>query len=309
MKKAIETKEDAILNLLENSNMPIIKDLFTMSYFASGEFMAALCRFKPTQIHPKIVFDIIELMSEHFDELILRENKQIIDVFLNRLKNTGPEFTKCFMKLVDLGATTDYLSMSRRIPTDAFFYYVDKHDLPINYDVMIAAFYRERHDESICDWIFNAWLDSNTIYDLKKTSRIAIAAHYAHRGTFFARCMQKISYQHDLNMVAASVIMNCHYVDDTDAIIEHVFIHIEEFRMLKMIKSFASIDQDARHRYGSTNRMTEYEKCKIISFLADDEIAFQTFKKIEKDFRIYNPERYDELIEDLSLFLVRFNVA
>lgn len=305
----ITDKEDAIFNLIMNQNMLIIRELFAMSYFSDDLFMAVLRKFKPFQIYAEFADGIIDLVTEHFGHAVWTANKCVIDTFLQCIASSDVAmYSKCFIKLVDLGGTVgdDYNFVTQCISRDAFYYYVSLHKININQWTLLSCL--TSGDCDIRDWIFAHWESSDVKYNDDMLVRFVSGALFDESKKYFARFMHKIGGHKNFDEIILCAMIECVYVDDISYVTSHVadYEYIEELRMLEIIRHV--IPNHPIYRLQNPNRFVR-EKNKMTQLLESDDTAQSLFVEIVAEIKWAHVNHCDKFIKKLTLFLDKFNSA
>lgn len=308
----ITNKEDATYNLITNQNMLIIRELFAISYFSVDLFMTALRKYKPFQICAEFANDIIDLVTEHFGHVVWIENKCVVDTFLQCLTSSNlAVYSKCFIKLVDLGGTVGdgYNFVTQCISSDAFYYYVSLHDININKWALLRCLVGG--DCDIRDWIFTYWESSDVEYDQSMLVRFVSEALSDKSRRYFTRLIHKISSHENFYGIILHVIISCQYVDDISCVISYVsdYEYIEELRMLEIIRHVMTANWLYSYRLLNPDSLFIHEKNKIKQLLESDDTAQSLFVEIVDEIKSTRADHYNKLIEKLTLFLDKFNSA
>jgi len=198
-------KITSVAALLRAQQLEFIKLLIDESMIDQEIFLDALhkhCDYKGIR-DTNFVSKIVKFMDDLWNFVGIEQsifNLLISDLVMNYSKHDNNIiFINCFNKLTDLDAivSEDYYDMLR-IPRDAFFYYVQKNNLKINEEYIVAVVSGKISDLDICNWIFERW----TVGDLRSSCNIAKMAYGT---TYFPRVMQQICI-HDTNVVMFSII-------------------------------------------------------------------------------------------------------
>ena len=274
--------------------------------------MAALRRYKPFHVYAEFANDIIDLVTEHFGHAVWIENKCVVDTFLQCLTSSNVAvYSKCFIKLVDLGGTVgdDYTFITQCISSDAFYYYVSVHDININ--KWMLSYCLIGGDCDIRDWIFTYWESSDVEYDQSFLVRLVSNALSDKSRRYLARFMHKISSHENFYSIILRVIISCQYVDDISCVISYVsdYEYIEELRMLEIIRHVMTANWLHSYRLLNPDSLFIHEKNKIKQLLESDDTAQSLFAEIVTEIKSTHADHYDKLIEKLILFLDKFNSA
>lgn len=303
----INNKIDAIVHLLMGQNIIIIRELFNISYFTGEMFMISLRKSilqYRAQFQPSFILEIIDLIDEYLDINILEQpilNYLISNIYVG---SDSKIFSNCFARLTNLGAiVNDDYSFFGNYSTDVFFNYVSKNKMKINKNAVINAVCRygwPERDENISDWIVEQWESQELEYDQESIYEIVSAALFGN--TYFARIMQKIYDNVNIEIIVIHVVAKCQYIDDIDKIIIYATecVNYDKLQMLKIIKYFWSSDEKNRFRYLDVNMYANERK--KIQQLIKNTTTLNLYHSIIINFENYSIWSYDTLMTNLGLF-------
>jgi len=235
----MDDKVDGIATLLKVQNLPFIRLLINEEIINEEIFMIALRKFINIDGFDNILFfsQIIDLIDDLWcladvDKIIL--DLLVSDVLVNFTKKDKKIFTTQFMRLVDLGAIIhDYGDYMLDIPSESFFYYVEKSELAINREYILAAVSRFENLQ-ICDWIFEKWESGTNLCDLQLSCEIAKSA-YNKEKVYFSRVMQKLCTLHNVNIIIFYILSAPIQFNDVSDLMSYVSEYYHEIMFFRKL--------------------------------------------------------------------------
>lgn len=274
--------------------------------------MSSLHKYCSKIINPGACFvnEITDLIEHHFGPEMLCKNKFVLDSLLsnmNRQYGNDAPFSACFIKLTNMGGilNDDMKLISRNVPSEAFFNYVNKNDVIVN-DRMISCAIPYYHlCEDVRDWVYEKWAGEKLGSDIESLCQIVQLAHYDDKKTYLDKIMQKMfDHVDDIGIVVAYVIANCQYVDETDKIMIYASesADYDNLRLFEIIKHFWANNEPDRLRNKNAN-LFGTEKEKINKLIKEDEGALHIYENIKiilmKKFAI---DDYNFIMNKVAMF-------